>query len=427
MAGGEQAGGKINLSEALRQRTQRTTLAALEKRGFKKVNVLNMRTIEKIVGEAVEKSLDRRQESLNDDERAELEKDAREEFLKLLKEHKKVVAEKNKSDERSSELEVQLGALRAELAAQQKNLASERARNIGAENWTLSPGSFDKLENNIRGLFGQLMNEERRLALAQVGPAALRGLSELERKLLAMVDRILSEERERFLSTVQSEHDKKVELLERRVAKLSQTLSETEDALRVVVKSKGVDHGIASIYKVVQGLNLEDVYYGEKKELLKEVFVQNLVLQGKKVSDDDKEGVSADVLEHMAREKSELEQLRAAEAEAPLEEPAPAPEDVQPSWDLSRSGERRAYTLPTEASGSSSGTRKFWETDEPTPAATPRAEPPRAAPAAASAPFWESVTSASSAPAAPAAPTAVRRPTIDLPEPVEPLITETGF
>ncbi len=436
MADGEGAGPRrLDLSEALRSKTQRTTLAALEKKGFKKVNVLNMKTIEKIVSEAVEKSLDRRDAHVSGEEREKLEADARSEFLKLLKEHKKVVAQKNLAEGEKSKLGSQLDALRAELEAQTARLNSERARSIDQENWTLSPSSFSKLEGNIRTLFGQLMNDERRKALAEVGPGALRGLSELERRLLEIIDRILIEERERFLSTVQSEHEKKVGLLERRVAKLSQTLSETEDALRTVYNAKTIDGGIASIYKVVQGLNLDDSFLVQKKELLKEVFVQNLVLQKKKIDEADKEGVRDEVLEHMQKEAEALARAEALEAlEASEPEPA-VPAAPVANWDLSHSAERAAYVLsdeptPKKLPAASGVSGHYWESPlEPLDSAEPLPVPPR--PRTPSGRYWEIPSETSLTPSrpvqAPMPPSGIREPSIDLPTPVEPLVTETGF
>ncbi|GIW73443.1 MAG: hypothetical protein KatS3mg102_2985 [Planctomycetota bacterium] len=275
----------IDIRGALRERTERVPLRALERRGYRSVQVLDMRTIERIVGEAVEQCLIRRGEALDAAARAELEREAKAEFLQLLAEHKRVLAAKTEAERRRAELEHQLGELRRELARQTDELRREQSRNVAEVE--ISPAAFAELETRLRALFDELMNEQERRSLAELGPRALRGLSQFERELAAMLDRLLAELRERYLSQERREHERKVELLERRIAKLNRALQETEHQLRRVVEMKAIDPGVASIYDSVQGLDLADPLYGRKKELLHEIFLQNLALQHREVRPED--------------------------------------------------------------------------------------------------------------------------------------------
>ena len=76
--------------------------------------------------------------------------------------------------------------------------------------------------------------------------------------------------------------EQKIGLLERRIAKLNKSLKNTESTLRKVAAAKGIDHGLASIFDDIQGLNFDDANFERKSELLKEIFEQNIALQGRK-------------------------------------------------------------------------------------------------------------------------------------------------
>jgi len=70
-----------------------------------------------------------------------------------------------------------------------------------------------------------------------------------------------------------------VDLLERRVRKLTEHLAGTEAELKRVAAMKAVDGGIASLYGDVQGLSDEDEGYESKKAMLTNIFEANLALR----------------------------------------------------------------------------------------------------------------------------------------------------
>ena len=76
--------------------------------------------------------------------------------------------------------------------------------------------------------------------------------------------------------------DQVIERLERRVAKLVRALEQTEATLQKVAAMKNIDLGIASLYRVVQGLSCEDANLGEKRSMMKRIFEANVVLQQKR-------------------------------------------------------------------------------------------------------------------------------------------------
>lgn len=70
-----------------------------------------------------------------------------------------------------------------------------------------------------------------------------------------------------------------VELLERRIAKLTESLGVTEEELQRVLRMKGVDPGVASVYRSVQGLSADAVQAELKRELMSKIFQANLDLR----------------------------------------------------------------------------------------------------------------------------------------------------
>ncbi len=81
-----------------------------------------------------------------------------------------------------------------------------------------------------------------------------------------------------------AEHASRVDLLERRIVKLRETLEKTEAELLQVARMKGVDHGVASIYRTVQGLAADAADYERKHEMLTLLFEANVELR-KKIRD----------------------------------------------------------------------------------------------------------------------------------------------
>ncbi len=273
-----------DVARALRDRTVRTSLRALEQRGFRQVHVLDLASIQKIVSESVDRALDRRREALSPEDRAAVESEVKQDFLRLVEEHKKLQAAKTESERHGIELTGTVRQLREELERNEHLLKSERSRKLDPTKFAITPEGFAQLEDKIRKLFAKLMDGERRLSLAEVGPKALQGLTEVEKELAVILDNLFIGERDRFLGKASKEQQEKISLYERRIEKLNKTRAETEEALRYLANAKGFDPGLASIYKGIQGLDSHDPKYGRKKELLKVVFLENLALQKRATS-----------------------------------------------------------------------------------------------------------------------------------------------
>ena len=74
-------------------------------------------------------------------------------------------------------------------------------------------------------------------------------------------------------------HRREIELLERRIAKLTLRLTHTEDELARLAALQAMDPGIASVYRGVQGLSPLDAARSAKRALMQEIFQANLELK----------------------------------------------------------------------------------------------------------------------------------------------------
>jgi diguanylate cyclase (GGDEF)-like protein len=112
------------------------------------------------------------------------------------------------------------------------------------------------------------------------------GLSDAEASLVARIERqvtaqLLVELRDRQTGTGRADEDaqRRIELLERRIAKLTSQLGMTEEQLQNVLRMKSIDPGIASIYDRVQGVSPDEAQAQLKRELMKKIFQANVELR----------------------------------------------------------------------------------------------------------------------------------------------------
>ena len=68
-------------------------------------------------------------------------------------------------------------------------------------------------------------------------------------------------------------------------SKLTDLLDVTETELKRVAAMKDIDTGIASIYRTVQGIGVDEEGAEVKQELMKSIFEANLALLGKPTSE----------------------------------------------------------------------------------------------------------------------------------------------
>lgn len=78
---------------------------------------------------------------------------------------------------------------------------------------------------------------------------------------------------------MEDEHKRQVDMLQRRLAKLSEALGMTEHELRRAIAAKSLDSGIASIYSTVQGLADDELNLDLKREMMAKIFEANVELR----------------------------------------------------------------------------------------------------------------------------------------------------
>lgn len=115
--------------------------------------------------------------------------------------------------------------------------------------------------------------EDRLLRLG--GALALR--ADLRERLIGLALQRLTSASE--VPTASGEELRSLDVLQRRTAKLERSLQEARSALAYVSGMQHVDAGIASIYRAVQGLSLEDPQRDSKRAALESLFHANLTLQ----------------------------------------------------------------------------------------------------------------------------------------------------
>ena len=100
-------------------------------------------------------------------------------------------------------------------------------------------------------------------------------------------------ERRGLLEALSVDHDRQVDVLERRVAKLNASLDATEKALKLMASKKDVDPGIASLFRTVQGLAVDAPLFEQKQMILESIFLANVELQAQHAEDSASEAVPA--------------------------------------------------------------------------------------------------------------------------------------
>jgi len=112
---------------------------------------------------------------------------------------------------------------------------------------------------------------------SDLGPASSRSLRDALVQAALQASR---EEWERAREDRRSHAEEEIRRYERRIAKLTSSLEKTESALNRLATLKDADEaGVASIYREVQGLDIEDIGFERKREMLAIIFRANLALQ----------------------------------------------------------------------------------------------------------------------------------------------------
>jgi hypothetical protein len=251
-----------SLRDAVRKLAYGASIEQLKKRGIKQVNVVGIDRIVALVEEAVNRSLRNKLRGLD---RSFVADAAKSEFMRMLRDDGRTDpdAELHRMYERAEEevddLRDQLGRAR-KLLDERLGLAAElEAGRYAGEN--------EALAKQIHELFGEFVREGRN------------DLGRLRDAVLEKFAAVLDQERQAAVAAREAARDREIDVLERRIAKMTQALEENEARLAEVAMMRPGDEGLASIYREVQGLRATARDYERKRALMTEIFRANLALQ----------------------------------------------------------------------------------------------------------------------------------------------------
>ncbi len=179
-------------------------------------------------------------------------------FLREVQEEKRQIEEQREQARRDLEgLLSQLG----ERQQQNKLIEDE----LVAESLIAGAQQDHDLVQRVSDLFGDAEGDE-----------ALAGIQDQVTRLLLST---MQTERDKLVDAQMADHRSEINNFERRIVKLTQSLELTEDELKRIAQSKGIEHGVSSIYREVQGLSEEDAAFETKKELMSSIFQSNIQLR----------------------------------------------------------------------------------------------------------------------------------------------------
>lgn len=250
------------LTDAVRRWARPTTPEELKQRGVERVRSLSLSRVAALIEKAVNRTMIARTlgEDLEDVE--EFSVDARREFVAMLRgDDDEVKASEERVEAQARDA---LGKLEDELAERRSAALKERA-NLAQVDGEVGNGD-DALESKLRALF-----------------AAWGGSPDnptpLEREVIDLAVSELRRERAAGSAVRLQEQGKAIEQLERRISKMNGLLGETERELAKARRAQSVDHGVASVYETVQGLDDEDDQFEQKAMLMTSIFEANLGLR----------------------------------------------------------------------------------------------------------------------------------------------------
>ncbi len=249
------------LTDAVRRWARPTTPAELQRRGISRVRSISLTRVASLIEKAVNRTMLARTIGDFPEDADSFSEAARVEFLRLMGSTPSSKDPKQGVERTAAST---LDRLRTELAERRKQV--EQAR----EKLSIVAGAVGKgdqvLEEKLRALFISWGGSKDRT-------------SPLEREVITLAVGELRRERAHMERLRLDGHQQEIELLERRIGKLSDLLDQTESDLKQAVRLAQIDPGVPSIYDSVQGLSGEDADNAMKSELLSAIFEANLQLR----------------------------------------------------------------------------------------------------------------------------------------------------
>ena len=248
------------LTEAVREFGSPTTPHQLEERGVRSLRSVPVQRISEMIEKAVNRTILERTLGEGNGDLGVLIDHAQVGLLKLLKGVEEVEASRGAISQSRTDLLDELAEMRRDRVRANATPAADPA-----------DPTVHKMRAAIRETFGKLGVNTPEAHL-------------IERQFTEVALVLLEESRRRAAAAQNRERDSQVDRLERRVTKLVESLEATEKTLKEVAAMKNIDLGIASLYRVVQGLPEQEQNRALKQQMMQIIFNANLDFQKKRAA-----------------------------------------------------------------------------------------------------------------------------------------------
>lgn len=252
--------------EALRQLGRPTSLEDLNRRGVKQVRSIRSNEIALLIERAVNRTLmERTIGPLDEQEMAVILHEAENQFTRQLEDFE------------------ELADAKAEIASHRRAMRADLEHLQSVRDEVDDGHGRAKLSARVAQMRERLPSEIAAcLALQPDGRAGGAGRTVVER-LRELYETHLAAE----LHEQHRQFEIEIDIQMRRVAKLLQFLDHTEKVLARVAAAKGLDEGIASFYRDVQGLAPSEKNYEVKQRMLAQMFDVHATPDGRESRSDE--------------------------------------------------------------------------------------------------------------------------------------------
>jgi diguanylate cyclase (GGDEF)-like protein len=174
-----------------------------------------------------------------------------------------------------------------ELLVDQANRACQKGQEDGGDRWQLQLPATNGNDVKAHALpntsdMNQVMDEMLREKMKAIFESMGEQLPDFEGRdseVFALALKKMAEDRRT--------QDSKLEVLERRIARLSHNLGLTEEQLQRAIEMQSMDPGVASLYHETQGLSDGSSDTELKKDMMAAIYEANIELQKKAETDQD--------------------------------------------------------------------------------------------------------------------------------------------
>ncbi|MEM7167801.1 MAG: hypothetical protein AAF581_20285 [Planctomycetota bacterium] len=246
--------GSFDVGAAIMQHAKTVQSADLAA-NIKQVQVLDMKTITRLIRKAVAEAEQSLETKLTEEQHRQLLQEAEDKFNERLEEFKA----------QNAGLETRAALLQKQLVDAQALLEEERQRIVSADQFTVSDTGIGELEARFESILENALVEHD-------------ATEDVQDELRHLVSHVLDQERERAKEKEEEAQSDAVSLLERKVSRLASALNETESARakaekRAQILEQHAGSGAANV--MLAGLDDDDPEKEQKLALLKNLHDAN--------------------------------------------------------------------------------------------------------------------------------------------------------